>query len=118
MSFDDVGSALITLSALPYLFFLYLLWRIARIRPDLLHPLTITGFFSMVGFIIVSAVAGVVAVRVMGAESLGHVDWLHGTAEGALTITNGLIVLGLKRQLQPEEEDEDAEKVEAALVNA
>ena len=29
--------------------------------------------------------------------SLANVDWLHGTAESLLTVTNILIVLGLRR---------------------
>ncbi len=29
--------------------------------------------------------------------SLANVDWLHGTAESLLTVTNVLIVLGLRR---------------------
>lgn len=32
--------------------------------------------------------------------SLANVDWLHGGAESLLTVTNILIVLGLRQKLQ------------------
>lgn len=38
-----------------------------------------------------------VAAKVHYETSLANVDWLHGTAESLLTVTNVIIVLGLRR---------------------
>jgi hypothetical protein len=103
-----------SLSIVPYLLFLYLIWRIYRLEPRLLHRTTFIGFLSMLGFVALTACAGFVALRVMGATTLAHVDWLHGLAEAGLTLTNGLIALGLKKQLDAielaelDEDEEDA----------
>lgn|GEM_PF-1788015 len=86
------------LSIVPYLLFLYLIWRIRKLEPGLLHRTSFIGFCAMLGFVLVTAIAGTIALKVMGAETLGHVDWLHGLAESGLTIVNGLIALGLKQQ--------------------
>ncbi len=112
------------LSIVPYLLFLYLIWRIRKVDPNLLHRTTFIGFCSMIGFIVVTAIAGSIALRVMGAETLGHVDWLHGLAESCLTIVNGLIALGLKQQkdeLDLAELDTDLEEESrpaSTIVNA
>jgi len=94
-----VDSVILSLSIVPYLLFLYLIWRIYKLEPGLLNRTTVTGFFAMLGFIFVTAGAGIIALKLMGAKTLGHVDWLHGLAEFGLTITNGLVALGLKKQL-------------------
>lgn len=39
--------------------------------------------------------------------SLANVDWLHGSAESLLTLTNLFIVLGLRAALR---KDEDAKR--------
>lgn len=40
------------------------------------------------------------AAKVQYGTSLANVDWLHGTAESLLTITNLLIVLGLRQGIR------------------
>lgn len=94
-----MADTLMSLSIVPYLLFLYLVYKVWRLDPHLLHKTTVIGFASMIGFVTVTATAGIIALKVIHAPTLGHVDWLHGTAEAALTLTNGLIALGLKRQL-------------------
>jgi UPF0716 family protein affecting phage T7 exclusion len=94
-----VASTFLTISIVPYLIFLFLIWRIYRRNPQILGKTTMFGFFFMLVFIFVTAVAGAIALRVIGARTLGSVDWLHGIAEAMLTVTNGLIALGLKKQL-------------------
>jgi hypothetical protein len=36
-------------------------------------------------------------------EALANVDWLHGSAESFLTMTNILLVLGFKNALKPKD---------------
>ncbi len=105
------------LSIIPYLLFLYFIWRIRKLDPRLIHRTTFIGFVSMLGFIAITAVVGSIAIKVMNATTLGHVDWLHGIAEGTLTIVNGLIALGLKKQ-RDQLELEDMDTTEAAETGA
>jgi Protein of unknown function (DUF3593) len=103
-------STFLTISIVPYLIFLFYIWRIWRHNPQLLGKTTVFGFFFMLVFIFVTAIAGIVALRVIGARTLGSVDWLHGLAEAMLTVTNGLVALGLKKQLDQLELDEIGEE--------
>jgi hypothetical protein len=48
-----------------------------------------------------------VAAKVHYGTSLSNVDWLHGSAESLLTLTNLFIVLGLRGALRKLEEEED-----------
>ncbi len=106
------------LSIIPYGLFLYLVWRIRKTDPTVIHRTTFIGFCSMIGFIAVTAVVGSIAVKVMGAETLGHVDWLHGPAEFCLTIVNGLIAWGLKKQKDELDAKEAAEAEKPEPVGA
>jgi hypothetical protein len=110
-----------SLSIVPYLLFLYLIYRVWRLDPKLIHKTTMLGFAAMIGFVIITATAGFIALKIMGARTLGNVDWLHGIAEGGLTLTNGLIALGLKKQLDEielAELDEDEESSAPAMAGA
>ncbi len=118
-----MGDVIMSLSIVPYLLFLYLIWRVWRLDPHLIHKTTLLGFAAMIGFVLVTATSGVVALKVMGAKTLGHVDWLHGVAESGLTLTNGLIALGLKKQLDELDlaeldSDEESEAERPSLVGA
>jgi UPF0716 family protein affecting phage T7 exclusion len=94
-----MASMFLTISIVPYLIFLFLIWRIWRQNPQVLGKTTVFGFFFMLVFIFVTAIAGIIALRVLGARTLGSVDWLHGLAEAMLTVTNGLVALGVKKQI-------------------
>ena len=94
-----MADVVMSFSIVPYLLFLYLVFKVWRLDPHLLHRTTMIGFGAMIGFVTVTATAGIIALKVMHAPTLGHVDWLHGLAEAGLTLTNGLIALGLKHQL-------------------
>ena len=48
------------------------------------------GFYFLLVFVFATIPAGIYAKNVYG-TSLSNVDWLHGTAESMLTITNLLI---------------------------
>jgi hypothetical protein len=43
------------------------------------------------------------AAKIHYGTSLANVDWLHGSAESLLTLTNLFIVLGLRKKLSEED---------------
>jgi hypothetical protein len=81
------------LSLFPYLGFL---WFITRSKQ--MPKLALYGFYGTLVFVAVTIPAGIYA-QVHYGESLANVDWLHGSAEAFLTITNILIVLGFRQAI-------------------
>jgi len=81
-------------SLFPYLGFL---WFAARSRQ--FPRLALIGFYVLLIFVLVTIPAGIYAQRVYG-ESLANVDWLHGSAEAFLTLSNILIALGFLQAVQ------------------
>jgi uncharacterized membrane protein len=79
------------LSLFPYLGFL---WFITRSKQ--MPKLALYGFYGTLVFVAVTIPAGIYA-QVHYGESLANVDWLHGSAEVFLTLTNILIVLGFRQ---------------------
>ncbi|MFQ3582611.1 MAG: DUF2499 domain-containing protein [Chloracidobacterium sp.] len=61
---------------------------------------TIVGYGLLILFVVVTIALSVVARQVYRAPSLTHVDWLHGVAEGTMTVANLVLVLGLRRSLR------------------
>lgn len=59
----------------------------------------IAAFASLLVFVLATACAGVYAKNVYN-DTLANVDWLHGTAELFLTITNLWLVLALRSELR------------------
>lgn len=82
---------LFAVSLFPYLGFLFFLTR-SRQTPRL----ALIGFYVLLIFVAVTIPAGLYAQQVYGAE-LANVDWLHGSAELFLTISNILVVLGFRQ---------------------
>ncbi len=82
---------LFALSLFPYLGFL---WFITRSRQ--MPKLALLGFYGTLVFVAVTIPAGIYA-QVRYGTSLANVDWLHGSAEVFLTLTNILIVLGFRQ---------------------
>jgi hypothetical protein len=82
---------LFALSLFPYLGFLWLLTRSGQAP-----RLALIGFYSTLFFVAVTIPAGIYA-RVAYDRSLADVDWLHGSAESFLTLSNVLIVLGFRQ---------------------
>ena len=80
--------SLFALSLFPYLGFLWFLTK-SRQTPKL----SLIGFYVLLIFVAVTIPAGIYAKQVYGAE-LADVDWLHGSAEFFLTLSNILVVLG------------------------
>ncbi|PSM49088.1 DUF3593 domain-containing protein [Chroococcidiopsis sp. CCALA 051] len=85
---------LFALSLFPYLGFL---WFITRSQK--LPRLALFGFYGTLVFVAVTIPAGIYA-QVHYGESLANVDWLHGSAEVFLTLSNILIVLGFRQALR------------------
>ena len=82
---------LFAVSLFPYLGFLYFLTR-SRQTPRL----ALIGFYVVLVFVAVTIPAGIYAQTAYDAE-LADVDWLHGTAELFLTVSNILVVLGFRQ---------------------
>ena len=83
--------SLFALSLFPYLGFLWFLTK-SRQTPRL----ALIGFYVLLVFVAVTIPAGIYAKQAYGAE-LADVDWLHGSAEFFLTISNILVVLGFRQ---------------------
>ncbi len=93
--------SLFALSLFPYLGFLWFITRSGK-----LPRLALIGFYVLLIFVAVTIPAGIYA-KVHYGKALANVDWLHGSAELFLTISNILVVLGfrqavLDRQKTPE----------------
>jgi heme A synthase len=82
---------LFALSLFPYLGFLFFMTR-TRQTPKL----ALVGFYVLLIFVAVTIPAGIYAKQVYGAE-LANVDWLHGSAEVFLSLSNILVVLGFRQ---------------------
>ena len=84
---------LFALSLFPYLGFLWFMTRSGKTP-----RLALIGFYVLLVFVAVTIPAGIYA-QVHYGESLANVDWLHGSAELFLTISNILVVLGFRQAL-------------------
>ena len=82
---------LFALSLFPYLGFLYFVTQ-SKQTPRL----ALIGFYVLLVFVAITIPAGIYAKQVYGAE-LANVDWLHGSAEFFLTLSNILVVLGFRQ---------------------
>jgi hypothetical protein len=88
-----INESLFGLSLFPYLLFLFFITKSGK-----LPKLALWGFYGTLIFVAITIPAGIYA-RVVYGTSLSNVDWLHGGAESFLTITNILLVIGLKSGL-------------------
>jgi heme A synthase len=85
--------SLFAISLFPYLGFLWFLTR-SRKTPRL----ALIGFYVLLIFVALTIPAGIYA-KVHYGKSLANVDWLHGSAELFLTISNILVVLGFRQAI-------------------
>ena len=86
-------SLLFALSLVPYLLFLRWLGRCQSVP-----PLAKWGFRLTLLFVAVTIAAAILALRMFDGE-LVDVDWLHGSAEAFLTLSNALVVLGFAQRI-------------------
>jgi len=84
---------LFALSLFPYLGFLWFLTRSGQAP-----RLALIGFYMTLVFVGVTIPAGIYAKMAYGV-SLANVDWLHGSAEAFLTLSNILVVLGFRQAI-------------------
>jgi len=84
---------LFALSLFPYLGFLWFLTRSGQAP-----RLALIGFYMTLVFVAVTIPAGIYA-QVSYGKSLANVDWLHGSAEFFLTLSNILVVLGFRQAI-------------------
>ena len=84
---------LFALSLFPYLGFLWFITR-SGVTPRL----ALIGFYVLLVFVAVTIPAGIYA-KVHYGEMLANVDWLHGSAEFFLTVSNILVVLGFRQAI-------------------
>tara|TARA_B100000700_G_C14781031_1_gene731367 strand:+ start:347 stop:694 length:348 start_codon:yes stop_codon:yes gene_type:complete len=90
-SFDP--SPFFVISLIPYLLFLYWLKDVRQIP-----KISFWGFSCTLLFVLITILCAIIAKIYFNAE-LTDVDFLHGTAESFLTISDGLIVIGLLRAI-------------------
>ena len=97
---SDFASSLFASSLFPYLGLLFFLSR----KPTNTPPLASFGFQFLLVFVFATIPAGIVA-KIQYGDILANVDWLHGTAEAMLTITNLLIIFGFRSVREMPEEN-------------
>ncbi len=84
-------NTLFAMSLFPYLGFL---WFMTRTQET--PRLALSGFYALLVFVAITIPAGIYAKVGLGQE-LANVDWLHGSAEAFLTLSNILVVLGFRQ---------------------
>ena len=85
--------SLFAVSLFPYLGFLWFMTRSGKTP-----RLALIGFYVLLIFVVVTIPAGIYA-QVHYGEELANVDWLHGSAELFLTLSNILVVLGFRQAI-------------------
>eukprot|EP00850_Spirogloea_muscicola_P012226 SM000078S22085 [mRNA] locus=s78:339187:349053:+ [translate_table: standard] len=102
---ESIASSLFAASLLPYLGFLYHLTKSATAP-----RLTLFGFYFLLAFVGATSKPYPPPAKLVYNTSLSNVDYLHGSAESLLTITNLLIVLGLRQGLREAADGSPAEE--------
>ncbi len=82
---------LFAVSLFPYLGFLWFLTRCGQTP-----RLALFGFYFLLVFVFITIPAGIYS-QVHYGTSLANVDWLHGSAEFFLSVSNILVVLGFRQ---------------------
>ncbi|MBF2058212.1 MAG: DUF3593 domain-containing protein [Cyanobacterium sp. T60_A2020_053] len=88
---------LFAVSLFPYLGFLWFLTKSKKVP-----KLALRGFYLLLLFVFVTIPAGIYA-KVHYDTSLANVDWLHGSAEFFLTLSNIFVVLGFRQAVMEKE---------------
>jgi len=103
--YTTLEANLFAASLFPYLFFLFFLGKTETAFPKR----ALFGFKFLLVFVFATIPAGIYA-KVHYSDILANVDWLHGGAESLLTITNLLIVLGMREGLRDAEREAKEER--------
>ena len=67
-------------------------------RSEEMPRLALIGFYVLLVFVAVTIPAGIYA-KVHYGQMLANIDWLHGSAESFLTLSNILVVLGFRQAI-------------------
>eukprot|EP00890_Picochlorum_soloecismus_P003526 jgi/Picsp_1/4174/NSC_01683-R1_at1g64350 f15h21_2 len=94
---ETIPQNLFAFSIIPYVGFLYHFTK-SKKAP----PLTLFGFYFLLVFVFATIPAGIYAKKAFG-TTLANIDYLHGSAEFMLTLTNLFIVLGLRKAIREAE---------------
>ena len=87
------NTALFAASIIPYAIFLFYLYKIKSI-----NKYVKTGFSLTVLFVIITIVVSILALNFYD-KTLVEVDFLHGSAESFLTLSDFFILIGFIRML-------------------
>lgn len=98
---QSIASQIFAFSLFPYLGFLYFITK-SKSTPKL----TLFGFYFLLAFVGATIPAGIYA-KVHYGTSLSNVDWLHGSAESLLTLSNLFVVLGLRKALRESKDSKE-----------
>jgi heme A synthase len=98
-------NTLFAVSLFPYLGFLWFLTR-SQETPRL----ALIGFYVLLIFVAVTIPAGIYA-KVQYGQELANIDWLHGSAESFLTLSNVLVVLGFRQGIFDYQNKQEKTKV-------
>ncbi|MFM7191289.1 MAG: DUF3593 domain-containing protein, partial [Microcystaceae cyanobacterium] len=91
---------LFAISLFPYLGFLWFLTRSGKAP-----RLVLLGFYFLLVFVGVTIPAGIYA-KVHYGEMLANIDWLHGSAESLLTVSNLFVVIGFIQAIRAQKSQE------------
>ena len=86
--------SLFALSLFPYLGFLWFMTK-----KNNTPKVALIGFYLTLLFVAVTIPAGIYAQFVLH-QSLANVDWIHGSAEAFLTLSNTTIVIGFAQGIK------------------
>jgi hypothetical protein len=98
-------NAVFQLSSMIYLGFLIALWIFYRrdkrtASESIFSGVTVAGFWFLLIFVTVTVGCIYIATKLRGYPTLTHDDALHGFAEFFLTISNTMIVFGVRQKLR------------------
>jgi hypothetical protein len=96
--------SLFAISLFPYLGFLWFVTRSGK-----MPLLALIGFYVLLIFVFITIPAGIYA-KIHYGQELANVDWLHGSAELFLTLSNILVVLGFRQAILAKKQTEKGEQ--------
>jgi serine O-acetyltransferase len=103
--------SLFAISLFPYLGFL---WFMTRSRQ--MPRLALIGFYFLLVFVAITIPAGIYA-QIHYGDQLANIDWLHGSAESFLTISNILVVLGFYQAIAKQQNINNPTDSQSSLAN-